>query len=53
MNTIKYRKKGNNDGQLYNEIYHNENCPLLYKNIMDSLSMLGGNKNDFSTASIE
>lgn len=36
------------DGQLFNEV----NCkdyPLFYKKIMDSLSMLGGNKHDFST----
>ncbi|PGC72680.1 bacitracin ABC transporter ATP-binding protein, partial [Bacillus toyonensis] len=26
---------------------------LFYKNIMDSLSMLGGNKHDFSTARIQ
>ncbi|WP_141559875.1 ABC transporter ATP-binding protein, partial [Bacillus toyonensis] len=41
------------DGQLYNEVTCNEDRPLFYKNIMDSLSMLGGNKHDFSTARIQ
>lgn len=40
------------DGQLYNEIFYNDNRSLFYQNIMDSLSMLGGNKNDFSAARI-
>ncbi|PFB19294.1 ABC transporter ATP-binding protein [Bacillus cereus] len=40
------------DGQLYHEICYNDNRPLFYKNIMDSLSMLGENKNDFSTTRI-
>lgn len=40
------------DGQLYNEIFYNDNRSLFYQNIIDSLSMLGGNKNDFSTARI-
>ncbi|PEE31561.1 ABC transporter ATP-binding protein [Bacillus toyonensis] len=41
------------DGQLYNEVCYNGDRPLFYKNIMDSLSMLGGNKHDFSTARIQ
>nr|EJQ73930.1 hypothetical protein IGC_05027 [Bacillus cereus HuA4-10] len=40
------------DGQLFNEICYDGNRPLFYQNIMDSLSMLGGNKNDFSAARI-
>ncbi|EOO76210.1 hypothetical protein IC7_05789 [Bacillus cereus BAG1O-1] len=30
------------DGQLYNEVCYNDDRPLFYKNIMESLSMLGG-----------
>ncbi|TKI83213.1 bacitracin ABC transporter ATP-binding protein, partial [Bacillus mycoides] len=41
------------DGQLYNEIFYNDNRSLFYQNIMDILSMLGGNKHDFSTARIQ
>ncbi|MFK4310842.1 putative ABC transport system ATP-binding protein [Bacillus sp. RC242] len=41
------------DGQLYNEVCYNDDRPLFYKNIMESLSMLGGNKHDFSTARIQ
>ncbi|MFZ3195657.1 MAG: bacitracin ABC transporter ATP-binding protein, partial [Bacillus mycoides] len=41
------------DGQLYNEICYNGDRPLFYKNIMESLSMLGGNKHDFSTTRIQ
>ncbi|MGG0705522.1 ABC transporter ATP-binding protein [Bacillus paramobilis] len=41
------------DGQLYNEVCYNGDRPLFYKNIMDSLSMLGGNKHDFSKAGIQ
>ncbi|PFM70892.1 bacitracin ABC transporter ATP-binding protein, partial [Bacillus thuringiensis] len=40
------------DGQLYNEVTCKDNRPLFYKKIMDSLSMLGGNKHDFSTTRI-
>lgn len=40
------------DGQLYNEVCYNDYRPVFYKNIMDSLSILGGNKHDFSTARI-
>lgn len=35
------------DGQLYHEICYNDNRPLFYQNIMDSLSMLGENKMTF------
>lgn len=41
------------DGQLYNEVCYNDGRPLFYKNIMESLSMLGGDKHDFSTARIQ
>lgn len=37
------------DGQLFNEVNCKDDRPLFYKKIMDSLSMLGGNKHDFST----
>ncbi|ANC22734.1 MULTISPECIES: ABC transporter ATP-binding protein [Bacillus cereus group] len=40
------------DGQLYNEVTYKDNRPLFYKKIMDSLSMLRGNKHDFSTTRI-
>ncbi|AFU17869.1 ABC transporter ATP-binding protein yxdL (plasmid) [Bacillus thuringiensis MC28] len=41
------------DGQLYNEVCYNDDRPLFYKNIMEGLSMFGGNKHDFSTARIQ
>lgn len=37
------------DGQLFNEVNCKDDRPLFYKKIRDSLSMLGGNKHDFST----
>ncbi len=37
------------DGQLFNEVNCKDDRPLFYKKIMDSLSMLAGNKHDFST----
>ncbi len=37
------------DGQLFNEVNCKDDRSLFYKKIMDSLSMLGGNKHDFST----
>ncbi|KEK23056.1 ABC transporter ATP-binding protein [Bacillus gaemokensis] len=38
------------DGELYNEIHCDGNRQVFYQNIMDVLSMLGGNTNDFSAA---
>lgn len=37
------------DGELYNEIYRGDNREVFYQEIMDVLSLLGGNKNDFTT----
>lgn len=37
------------DGQFFNEVNCKDDRPLFYNKIMDSLSMLGGNKHDFST----
>ncbi|MCU4949050.1 ABC transporter ATP-binding protein [Bacillus cereus] len=37
------------DGKQYNELYCGENRQIFYQKIMDVLSLLGGNKHDFST----
>ncbi|MFP9130489.1 ABC transporter ATP-binding protein [Niallia sp. BSM11] len=36
------------DGKLYNEIYRGDNQKLFFQQILDVLSMLGGDSNDFS-----
>ena len=37
------------DGKFYNEIYCGENRPTFYQKIIDVLSLLGGNHNEFSS----
>ncbi|MBU5310800.1 ABC transporter ATP-binding protein [Tissierella carlieri] len=37
------------DGELYNEIYRGNKRELFYQEIMDILSLLGGDKNDFTS----
>lgn len=37
------------DGELFNEIYRGENRQVFYEQILDVLSMLGGNANDLSS----
>ncbi|WIY59519.1 ABC transporter ATP-binding protein [Bacillus arachidis] len=37
------------DGKFYNEIYYGENRPTFYQKIIDVLSLLGGNHNEFSS----
>lgn len=37
------------DGKLYNELYCGESRQMFYQKIMDVLTLLGGNKYDFST----
>ena len=37
------------DGKFYNEIYCGENRPTFYQKIIDVLSLLGGNRNEFSS----
>ncbi|QWI73088.1 ABC transporter ATP-binding protein (plasmid) [Bacillus mycoides] len=37
------------DGAFYNEIYQGDSRSLFYQNIMDALSLLGGNHHEFSS----
>ncbi|PER82279.1 ABC transporter ATP-binding protein [Bacillus cereus] len=37
------------DGIFYNEIYCSDNRSIFYQNIIDALSLLGGNQNEFSS----
>ncbi|MCU7392782.1 ABC transporter ATP-binding protein [Bacillus sp. ST24] len=37
------------DGTLYNEIYCSDNRSMFYQNIIDVLSLLGGNQHEFSS----
>lgn len=40
------------DGQLYNEIHRGENRQAFFQNIIDVLSLLGGNAHDLSTVGV-
>ncbi|KXO03024.1 bacitracin ABC transporter ATP-binding protein [Bacillus thuringiensis] len=37
------------DGSFYNEIYYGENRSIFHKNIMDVISLLGGNQHEFAS----
>ncbi|MNN58805.1 ABC transporter ATP-binding protein YxdL [compost metagenome] len=37
------------DGQLYNEIYHGDNRGAFYQKIINVLSLMGGNADEFQT----
>ncbi|MED3801712.1 ABC transporter ATP-binding protein [Lysinibacillus xylanilyticus] len=41
------------DGKFYNEVYCGENRHVFYQNIIDVLSLLGGNHNDISSIRIQ
>jgi putative ABC transport system ATP-binding protein len=40
------------DGQLYNEIYRGENRQAFFQNIIDVLSLMGGNAHDLSAVGV-